>query len=564
MDISEDSSTCEGSCSLDAAAFFTTSSTPNYHLQSPGKDLSDKESELGASLPDFDNAPLHVTPPMDPEVSSSYSDDTPSTGSLIIRQLQRTEVKGMEGYEELGRLGHGGNGNCFLVRHRPKDVLRVCKVIQSKPENMGMRPLEARILQDILPPHERIVRMHELIVTPHTAELYFDFYAGRDLEQLTSYFFDRDMILTENFIWHCYQQLSEALAFIHTGHDATRQQVGALSSSSRNQKWTPIIHGDIKPLNIFVKLAPGANSFPSLVLGDFGNSRLQPGRALLGTVTWMPPEVPEYSVESDVWGMGAVIHALCHNGMPPTQQMPDYWSPTSTNLELWSLMTSTQEREPLRSEYDPLLNQLLEMNLRRQPADRPKSRVLFDWLSKQVSNLQTGHADWATIASLPRTYFNVPCTGHRAANHQSPKYETQPSFLSSQYDSPPQFDTSMSVEPLLTADELPRELFPPNNPPAALNKPEVDQPRYPGSLPDRSPYWFQDFSGNWYTGTEPIQPEREEETDIQPDDYVNNEPTHNAVSTKTFPKLRKVVRVIGRIVKKTLWWILFLPVRGLI
>ncbi|KAK5724506.1 hypothetical protein LTR15_004552 [Elasticomyces elasticus] len=127
----------------------------------------------------------------------------------------------------------------------------------------------------------------------------------------------------ENFAWNCLASLSKALHFIHTGID--------VGDAFRNEpkQWNTLCHLDIKPLNIFFSYKGGKNGYPRLVLGDFGSATtwrdIQSGQAertvqLRGTPSWMPPECKKselggfdghYGIPTDVFGMGAVIQALC-------------------------------------------------------------------------------------------------------------------------------------------------------------------------------------------------------------------------------------------------------------
>ena len=181
-----------------------------------------------------------------------------------VREFTRSRFDEVENYKQVGHVGSGGYGNCLLLQKRSNMTLRVCKV-QRRPKNIS-EPLEIEILRDILDDHPRIVRLHEAIMHTHTVQLYFDYYPGGDLFKIMVRYHEAWETVPESFIWHCFLQLSEGLAFLHHGYD--RRAIGGLSSES---DWQPIIHGDIKPENLFLG-APTQDShgYPSLVLGDFG------------------------------------------------------------------------------------------------------------------------------------------------------------------------------------------------------------------------------------------------------------------------------------------------------
>ena len=546
MDTSEGPSPWGTSPPTDPAAYFTASMMPNYEIRDPEKAFLDKKPENNSTLPDY------VTPLAVQEGKPACPDQSSSADSPSVSQLQRSQFNETECYNELCRLGNGGNGNCFLLQRRSDNVLRVCKVIHSKPKYKNLRPNEAEILQRILPPHERIVRMHELIVTAYTAEMYFDYYDGGDLDQLMNQYFKKRMMLEENFVWHCYQQLSEALAYIHTGYNALSEEYKAPPPWS--EAWTPIIHGDIKPLNIFIKLSPDG-SFPSLVLGDFGNSQIRPGRSLLGTLPWMPPEVPEYSVQSDVWGVGAIIHALCHRGRPPMRPFPSDWTHTPANIEAWNLKPSTRTCMPLGPEYSLNLNKCLEINMQWKPADRPSSNELLDWVNDDVLDRYHYFCDRHTIG---RKGPGSPISKDLVLRSSDSTLfgEEQSSFAQLELNSAGirHVDQPQNVKNLAQSPDEPeplQQIFRANRPP----RPELDnQPRYLGSLPDRNPYRLQDVEGNWFTGDEPVQPNWD--MDLQPDDYSKNELDHDAVSTISDLFVLRPDERIARAIEDTLLWLL--------
>lgn len=232
----------------------------------------------------------------------------------LVNNYKRSRFDETENYKQVGHVGSGGYGNCLLLQKRSNSTLRVCKV--QKRQKSNLEPLEIEILRDILDDHPRIVRLHEAIAHPHTMQLYFDYYPGGDLFKVIARYYEAWQVVPESFIWHCFLQLSEALAYIHYGYD--RRQVCGLPSG-----WQSIIHGDIKPENIFLgPPTPDSHGYPSLVLGDFGLATIDEV-PFAGTWKWQPPELPMTSKKADVWALGAVIHALAHDGRAPLRPCPE-------------------------------------------------------------------------------------------------------------------------------------------------------------------------------------------------------------------------------------------------
>ena len=235
-----------------------------------------------------------------------------------VKHFRRSRFDEVENYKQVGHVGSGGFGNCFLLQKRSNLTLHVCKV-QKRSKDVSEEPLEIELLRDILCDHPRIVRLHEAITHTDKMQLYFDYYPGGDLFGVIARYHMMAEAIPESFIWHTFLQFSEALAYIHYGYDR-RVNAPVLC-------WEPIIHGDIKPENVFLG-PPTADSrgYPSIVLGDFGLATVHE-RPVPGTWMWQPPELPMSSKKADCWALGAVIHALAHDGRPPLGHRPECMNP---------------------------------------------------------------------------------------------------------------------------------------------------------------------------------------------------------------------------------------------
>jgi len=297
--------------------------------------------------------------------------------SQRVSNMRRSRFGEAYSYKELRQIGSGGFGNCFLLERSTDNDLRVCKVQQRaycyKRDDYEVAPIEASILWDILPPHDRILRLHEVIIQTHTVQLYYDFYDGGDLNQLIRSYRDQWQQIPEEFLWHAYQQVSEALAFIHHGYDRRNQ-------CRPPADWTSIIHGDVKDKNIFLGPPdpfsddPLAREYPSLVLGDFGLADLHPSRRW-GTLIRQPPELPMLSKKSDVWGAGAVIHSLAHEGKPPILELPNRAS--NVTWEEWYENPDSRQGTPLFPRYSHELQDCVSNALDVDPVRRFNSYQLY-------------------------------------------------------------------------------------------------------------------------------------------------------------------------------------------
>ena len=294
-----------------------------------------------------------------------------------IECLRRSSLGERHSYREIRQIGSGGFGNCFLLERKTDKALRVCKVQARETlpgdEEFDQALIEVSILRDLLPKHDRILRLHECLIQPYTVQLYYDFYEAGDLGQLISRYFEQWQDIPETFLWHAYTQMSEALAFLHFGHDRRQLFPGP-------GEWIAVIHGDIKDQNIF--LGPPdpsshdllAREYPSLVLGDFGMADIQPSNRW-STPRWQPPELPVTSMKADVWGIGAVVHALAHEGKAPISASP----PRLENLswDEWCRDPRSRDPIPLYEKYSNELHDCVFNALEFDPMRRYNSNELY-------------------------------------------------------------------------------------------------------------------------------------------------------------------------------------------
>ena len=292
-----------------------------------------------------------------------------SSTSNPIQNLKRSRFDEFDSYQAVQPLGYGGNGNCFLLRRKSDQALRVCKVTHRFNQE---EPREATILLKILPRHDRIVQLHTLITHSRTFQLYFDYYSGGDLSYLIKDYTINRLLPPESLLRHCFSQLVEALCFIHNGDDKRSKYKGATT-------WTSVIHGDIKPENIFLRF-PSRDSrmsygHPSLVLGDFGSASLEES-SRTGTYRWQPPELPATSKGADVWAAGAVIHAMAHDGKAPIDPLPAHVQDTYQNRLAWELCGQARNPMPLYRRYSRRLHNCVFQALELDPQIRFSSREL--------------------------------------------------------------------------------------------------------------------------------------------------------------------------------------------
>jgi serine/threonine protein kinase len=110
----------------------------------------------------------------------------------------------------------------------------------------------------------------------------------------------------EHFIWHFLSQMTEALLAFQDGRcdhprniepaDVDTDPEGELLVAA--EPWKPLLHGDIKPLNIFcAKDNRAYPSYPRVLLADFDSVQEEgQGERFVGTRDWQPPVSEELTI----------------------------------------------------------------------------------------------------------------------------------------------------------------------------------------------------------------------------------------------------------------------------
>ena len=208
----------------------------------------------------------------------------------------------------------------LLISRTDRKALLVEKIFKVDKES-DAQPLEITMLAR-LPDCNRIVKpllySHADPDPEHSTALFQHYMLG-DLQQWKQQEFDNknSKPIPESFIWRCFLQISQALAFIQGQIGPERDERGC------------IIHRDIKPANILI--VDNGTTYPSFRLHDFGcatfyrRSRARK-QARCGTFMWQPPENHTEGINTraaDVWALGACIHFLA-TGKAPIEDSDAY------------------------------------------------------------------------------------------------------------------------------------------------------------------------------------------------------------------------------------------------
>lgn len=333
-----------------------------------------------------------------------------------------------------GDIG-GLNAGVFLVENLQNNKLGVLKRIPPSDRELEREILFLQVLK-----HPNIVSYRDAFITddiPKKIGLYLEYCSGGSLADLMDKYIERNgqeshkppAYVPEAFVWHTLHSLTHALQFIHHGIKSSDRRNPPVPMDAKH--WPIILHRDIKPENVFLNHCPlpqgklersrlyphwpfneedpqhSMTTYPRIVLADFVSSfdfylfnwcganqkfLISQGLATqhnepdfpdidkyVGTIQWMPPELPEATARGDVWTLGAVILSFCRllrDG--PLALFPR--PPQYRNNEEWAM--NPEARKGVRdigpgSSYSEELKGVLKCCLRYNKHHRPLSYELL-------------------------------------------------------------------------------------------------------------------------------------------------------------------------------------------
>lgn len=276
-------------------------------------------------------------------------------------------------YEQVQKIGEGGQGKIWIVKRKSDKKVLVRKE-QKRFDMHGDIPCEMHIFENVLTTHPRIIEFdHANYISANgSLVLYFEHCQGGDLNQYIPK--GGASGVSENFIWRVFIQLADALAFLHYGSTCFAKDAKAAKAAPRD--WMRIIHRDIKPANVFLRYkVTSRNSTPEVVLGDFGLATLNEKTYGGGTDEWIGPEIPLMTKQNDVWGVGAIIHALAH-GKGPVSWPPRTWPKGRKAEDSWYRDPKARRPMQLPTAYSSALNRNMMDCLVMDPRNRINSQQL--------------------------------------------------------------------------------------------------------------------------------------------------------------------------------------------
>ncbi|KAL8662042.1 MAG: hypothetical protein Q9168_008314 [Polycauliona sp. 1 TL-2023] len=336
----------------------------------------------------------------------------PATREIATQDLKEKYIKVRPLVVGVGGLNEG----IHLVRNKETGARYVQKDIDPRSPQLVRELLLLQVLN-----HPNIIRYVDAFIDKsswhhHRASVYLEYCPFKSAQDLLDRYHKKNQqrpeshhnYIPEHFLWHIFRSLALALQYLHFGirpdDKRTAEELDAVVRAPQycEKVWPVILHRDIKPDNIFFRKSPPIAGFitepqkvlgifqrqkkiygvfpqhPKVLLADFGlaiaynDPDWNADRSFNGTLNWMPPELPEAFVHSDVWAVGAIILALCRQ-MPDgvVKPPPADWT---AGEEAWS--KHPDARKGIRDHgvgkhYSPEINNVVHECLRFNRKNRP-------------------------------------------------------------------------------------------------------------------------------------------------------------------------------------------------
>jgi hypothetical protein len=274
-------------------------------------------------------------------------------------------------YEVVAKVGAGGMGTVYKVRHTSLDTVLALKVLAPQllevPDIIQRFHREARVIARLH--HPNIVRVVDIDRDDEQSLTYIvmEYVQGKTLEQ--------------------YLHEHGALPLVE-GLEIARQVATALAYAHGHQP--PVIHRDIKPANIMLEEGSGR-----AVVMDFGiakvldDSELTKAGHMIGTLRYCPPEQirgEPLRTSADIYSLGMVVYEM-YTGR-------QFFAGMERTTIIGRLLYESGDNEP---HFDrpppPAFRALVRRAIAREPTARYQSMADF------LRDLEACRADAATVVA---------------------------------------------------------------------------------------------------------------------------------------------------------------------
>ncbi|KAF2861727.1 kinase-like protein [Piedraia hortae CBS 480.64] len=202
----------------------------------------------------------------------------------------------------------------IIVVRRNAEVYAVKKLQQVCDGSLVDIPMEMRILRGPLSAwHPNLNFMSAFWYQAPNYYIFMEYCSGGDLSDLLISWHQSGHAAPPLFLEHLVASLISALAYIQLGiRDICNPNLRPFSNSS-------LIHGNIKPDNIFLDWRHSPHQLPRIVLGDFGQTRFSYDfPTYIGTHGYVPPEFAQSREvtascclpQADIYCFGAVVFSV--------------------------------------------------------------------------------------------------------------------------------------------------------------------------------------------------------------------------------------------------------------
>jgi serine/threonine protein kinase len=271
--------------------------------------------------------------------------------SVLAKEIEAT-------YEVLAKMGEGGMGAVYKVRHRFFDELRVIKVMQAQIE--GVDELKERFLGEArrgkLLRHPNLAEVLDFSVAADgTSYMVMEYIEGVNLRQLAALHHGR---LDYRTVVTIAEQALAALGFLHS---------------------RKFVHRDISPDNLM--LVRDGGSQPRVKLIDLGiaksleaTSQLTMAGQFLGKVQYASPERfgGQVDARSDLYSLGVVLYELLTGAKPIAGE--NYFAIMGGHLSRPPRSFAETDPENL---VPPAIREALMKALEKRPEDRFQNAEAF-------------------------------------------------------------------------------------------------------------------------------------------------------------------------------------------
>jgi eukaryotic-like serine/threonine-protein kinase len=285
-------------------------------------------------------------------------------------------------YEVIGKLGAGGLGQVYQVRHTISQRLEAMKVLHAdrmtSPETSDRFLREIRVLASLNHPH--IAAFHTAFRRDGELVMIMEFVEGVTLRNKL-----RDSVLTIGQSVEYIRQVLSGLIYAHA---------------------RGVIHRDIKPSNIMIDPAEQVKLLDfGLAMDEHASERTRSG-LIMGSPHYMSPEQVTgdcVDARSDLYSVGVTLYQLL-TGRPPIEGSSDYAIATG------HLRDVPRPPSELNEALPSSLSIAVLRSLEKAPADRFQSAQHFlTALSEAVESLQ--EEETKSLISKPPTSNDRPSRG---------------------------------------------------------------------------------------------------------------------------------------------------------